>query len=165
MYGCGCWAQDGNDKQNSVASSTSGCGEYLMRTMLAKEAASDLLLTDCGVTTLHGTLVKKFLGVRTSFSSLSSWIHTTLMKYVWKSNSYHSPGSPFLIGVPTAERLGGVISLKCEKSGVGEFLWAHTTQSFCVGYMSCEDTKPRVSTNGSDWNETGMMFVYESLSS
>lgn len=50
--------------------------------------------------------------------------------------------SPFLAGIP--ERLGGIISLKSEEGGVGEFLWAHTTRSFCVGHMSCDDANPRV---------------------
>jgi len=25
-----------------------------------------------------------------------------------------------------------------------EFLWSHTTESMCVGYMSAQDSKPRV---------------------
>lgn len=111
MFGCGCWAQDGKNGQSSVATSTSGCGEYLIRTMLAKEAAIDLMKTDCGTTCLHGTMVNKFLD------------------------------SPFLAGIPV--RLGGIISVKCEADGTGEFLWSHTTQSFCIGYMSCEDSIPR----------------------
>lgn len=62
MYGCGCWAQNGKDGHHSVATSTSGCGEYLTRTMLAKEAAADLMSADCGTICLHGTMVHKFLG-------------------------------------------------------------------------------------------------------
>ncbi|KAJ1531714.1 hypothetical protein ONE63_000380 [Megalurothrips usitatus] len=111
MFGCGCWAQDGKDGKHSVATSTSGCGEYLARTLLAREAGNDLMSSGCGSTCLYGTMVHKFLE------------------------------SPFLTGVP--EKLGGVLALKYEDGGVGEFLWAHTTTSFCIGYMSCDDTNPR----------------------
>ena len=62
---------------------------------------------------------------------------------VFISNLYLD--SPFLAGIP--ERLGGIISVKSEGGGVGEFLWAHTTQSFCVGHMSCDDPNPRVICN------------------
>ncbi|KAE8750818.1 hypothetical protein FOCC_FOCC002529 [Frankliniella occidentalis] len=111
MFGCGCWAQDGIEGKNSVATSTSGCGEYLTRTMLAKEAASDLTNASCGSTCLHGTMVNKFLG------------------------------SPFLAGI--SEPFGGIIALKCDEEGVGEFLWSHTTRSFCIGYMNCQDKSPK----------------------
>lgn len=37
MFGCGCWAQE------NVAVCTSGVGEYIIKTILAKECASKLL--------------------------------------------------------------------------------------------------------------------------
>ena len=37
MYGCGCWAQD------NVAVSSSGMGEYLVKTFFAKECANSLI--------------------------------------------------------------------------------------------------------------------------
>lgn len=58
-YGAGCWATDTDDV--SVATCTTGNGEYLMRTFLAKEICSDLFTTDCPVTTLYKTLKTKFL--------------------------------------------------------------------------------------------------------
>ncbi|CAI7998443.1 Threonine aspartase 1 [Geodia barretti] len=40
VYGCGCWAErDAGPHSRAVASSTSGTGEYIIKTMLAREAA------------------------------------------------------------------------------------------------------------------------------
>ena len=58
-YGAGCWAQ--NTPDVSVATCTTGNGEYLMKTFLAKEVSSDLLGSDCPATSLHKTFKDKFL--------------------------------------------------------------------------------------------------------
>jgi taspase (threonine aspartase 1) len=40
VYGCGCWAEgDAGPHSKAVASSTSGTGEYIIKTMLARESA------------------------------------------------------------------------------------------------------------------------------
>ncbi|XP_005181785.1 threonine aspartase 1 [Musca domestica] len=58
-YGAGCWATDTDDL--SVATCTTGNGEYLMKTFLAKEICTDLFTSDCAVTSLHKTFKSKFL--------------------------------------------------------------------------------------------------------
>lgn len=58
-YGAGCWSQKSGNK--SAATCTSGNGEYLIKTLLAKEIATDLLSSSCPITSLHETFNKKFL--------------------------------------------------------------------------------------------------------
>ena len=43
-FGCGCWAQKGQSKETpyTVGISTTGCGEHLVRTFLARECALEL---------------------------------------------------------------------------------------------------------------------------
>lgn len=44
-FGCGCWAQRGRASQGkpyTVGISTTGCGEHLVRTFLARECALEL---------------------------------------------------------------------------------------------------------------------------
>lgn len=58
-YGAGCWAVS---KSDSVAATcTTGNGEYLMKTLLAKEIVDDLLRCECPVTSLHNTFKNKFI--------------------------------------------------------------------------------------------------------
>lgn len=59
-YGAGCWAET-QSKGRSVATCTTGNGEYLMRTLLAREIVADLQCADCSVTALHRTFKQKFL--------------------------------------------------------------------------------------------------------
>ncbi|KDR17252.1 hypothetical protein L798_08817, partial [Zootermopsis nevadensis] len=60
-YGCGCWASNGTSHVPSVATCTSGCGEYLVRTMLAREAALEVQKNSCSVTGLHKVMKTKFM--------------------------------------------------------------------------------------------------------
>uniref|UniRef100_UPI00358F6773 threonine aspartase 1 isoform X2 n=1 Tax=Myxine glutinosa TaxID=7769 RepID=UPI00358F6773 len=125
VYGCGCWAERANGTNAfSSASSTSGCGEQLVRTMLARECTCAMQKEDA-----HQALLE-----------------TMQDKFIY---------SPFLTAEDSV--LGGVIVLRCQESsencevGSGsrafmvEFLWAHTTDSMCVGYMSTQDGKPQTS--------------------
>ncbi|XP_058881439.1 threonine aspartase 1 isoform X3 [Acipenser ruthenus] len=85
-YGCGCWAENsGNLNPYSTAVSTSGCGEHLVRTMLARECSIALQSEDAHHALLE-TMQNKF---------------------------------------------------------IMEFLWSHTTESMCVGYMSAQDGKAK----------------------
>jgi taspase (threonine aspartase 1) len=60
MYGCGCWAYDEcSPTYKAVASSTSGTGEYIIKTLLARECAVAVAERD-----LHTTLNEKFLESR-----------------------------------------------------------------------------------------------------
>ncbi|XP_069787934.1 threonine aspartase 1 isoform X3 [Narcine bancroftii] len=143
VYGCGCWAENtGGHNVYSTAVSTSehsfhsvvpikstwyeiavkGCGEHLVRTMLARECSVALQAEDAHQALLE-TMQKKFVR------------------------------SPFLASEDSV--LGGVIVLRCcscslesesslnREALLVEFLWSHTTESMCVGYMSTQDGKAK----------------------
>ncbi|KAG7513099.1 threonine aspartase 1 [Solea senegalensis] len=121
-YGCGCWAENAcNMNTYSTAVSTSGCGEHLIRTMLARECSAAMQSEDA---------------------------HHALLEAM--QNKFIS--SPFLVSEDRV--LGGVIVLRCCRcmetqpsqniQGIlVEFLWSHTTESMCVGYMSAQDSKAK----------------------
>ncbi|XP_077352088.1 threonine aspartase 1 isoform X2 [Festucalex cinctus] len=121
-YGCGCWAENArNMNPYSTAVSTSGCGEHLIRTMLARECSAAMQSEDA---------------------------HQALLEAM--QNKFIS--SPFLASEDRV--LGGVIVLRCSRcaepqpstnvqGSLVEFLWSHTTESMCVGYMSAQDSKAK----------------------
>ncbi|XP_062320334.1 threonine aspartase 1 isoform X1 [Osmerus eperlanus] len=60
-YGCGCWAENAcNVNPYSTAVSTSGCGEHLIRTMLARECSSAMQADDAHQALL-GAMQNKFI--------------------------------------------------------------------------------------------------------
>ena len=59
MWGCGSWAHKG---EISVGVSTSGCGEHLIRTTLARTIADAISNTECPTTSLHTAMKKDFIG-------------------------------------------------------------------------------------------------------
>jgi len=79
-YGCGCWATNGTDRVPAIATCTSGCGEYLVRTMLAREAAVEVQKSECPVTALHNAMKTKFLGEASKCEILISSIHSMISK-------------------------------------------------------------------------------------
>ncbi|KFW03007.1 Threonine aspartase 1, partial [Fulmarus glacialis] len=121
LYGCGCWAENtGAHTPYSTAVSTSGiCYFY--------------------------KYFKKLL----SFSVINLEIPNKIFLYMQKTYV----GSPFLANEDGV--LGGVIVLRsCRCSAepessqekptlLVEFLWSHTTESMCVGYMSAQDGKAK----------------------
>ncbi|KAH8379882.1 hypothetical protein KR009_007810 [Drosophila setifemur] len=58
-YGAGCWATDSDEL--SMATCTTGNGEHLMKTLLAREICNGAFNSDCAVTSLHRTFKQKFL--------------------------------------------------------------------------------------------------------
>lgn len=58
-YGSGCWAVKTSEK--AAATCTTGNGEYLMKTLLAKEIVGGLMRDDCPVTALNKTFKDDFL--------------------------------------------------------------------------------------------------------
>ncbi|NXI90320.1 TASP1 aspartase, partial [Psophia crepitans] len=121
LYGCGCWAENtGAHTPYSTAVSTSGiCYFY----KYSKKECSCALQTEDAHQALLETMQNKFIG------------------------------SPFLANEDGV--LGGVIVLRsCRCSAepessqekptlLVEFLWSHTTESMCVGYMSAQDGKAK----------------------
>lgn len=114
MYGCGCWAQNSlQDGYPSVAASVSGVGEYLIKTLFARECCNSLLSVDDAIFAVQDAIQNKFLG------------------------------SPFLRGA--TEKYVGALFLKYSSAdSISELLWAHTTSSMCVSYMSASDKRPHV---------------------
>jgi len=62
VFGCGCWAQRGSKQKSSftVGISTTGCGEHLVRTCLAKECAQHLRTSRKPLTSLKDVMKEKF---------------------------------------------------------------------------------------------------------
>lgn len=65
LYASGSWADSfDKDSEASVAVSTTGCGEHLVQTQLAKEVAMDLKNGHCPTTDLAHSMTNKFLNSR-----------------------------------------------------------------------------------------------------
>ncbi|NXW67684.1 TASP1 aspartase, partial [Hirundo rustica] len=125
LYGCGCWAENtGAHNPYSTAVSTSGIYYFY-----------------------------KYLMKLLSFSVIKSKIIKKTVPVASNSPQQCCPGSPFLANEDGV--LGGVIVLRsCRCSAdpessqekptlLVEFLWSHTTESMCVGYMSAQDGKAK----------------------
>lgn len=111
IAGAGCWAQE------NVAISTSGIGEYIVRTSLAKECAKVLLANDSSDQCPLSAVTKVFQ---------EQFFDSPLMRNVTRDNC-----------------LAGVIALVHDAdSGCVELIWAHSTATMCIGYMS---SKPSAS--------------------
>ncbi|XP_036100291.1 threonine aspartase 1 isoform X4 [Molossus molossus] len=150
LYGCGCWAENtGAHNPYSTAVSTSGCGEHLVRTILARECSHALQAEDAHQALLE-TMQNKF--IRTMDLIIKVAAITEL-----GAAELFTIGSPFLASEDGV--LGGVIVLRsCRCSAepdssqskqtlLVEFLWSHTTESMCVGYMSAQDGKAKAEYN------------------
>lgn len=61
LYASGIWADSFDLKETSVAVCTSGCGEHLVQTLLAREIANDLKQSTCPTTDLHKSMTDRFL--------------------------------------------------------------------------------------------------------
>lgn len=59
-FGCGCWAQRGSGQTYSVGISTTGCGEHLVRTFLARECAQQLSVAPVPIVALQRVMKEKF---------------------------------------------------------------------------------------------------------
>ncbi|NXD96075.1 TASP1 aspartase, partial [Chaetorhynchus papuensis] len=126
LYGCGCWAENtGAHNPYSTAVSTSGIYYFY-----------------------------KYLMKLLSFSKVKLKKNTQeALPIANNSPQQFCPGSPFLANEDGV--LGGVIVLRsCRCSAepessqekptlLVEFLWSHTTESMCVGYMSAQDGKAK----------------------
>ncbi|XP_070578273.1 threonine aspartase 1-like isoform X3 [Ptychodera flava] len=111
VYGCGCWALNASaSKPVSVACSTTGCGEYLLKTMLARRCAEAVLQSENATQSTSQVFKQDFIE------------------------------SPFLANV--AQKHGGAIIVRCEENQA-ELVWAHTTDSMCIGYMSGGKGRPK----------------------
>ncbi|XP_047208356.1 threonine aspartase 1 isoform X4 [Girardinichthys multiradiatus] len=147
-YGCGSWAENAcNMNSYSAAVSTSGCGEHLIRTMLARECSAAMQSEDAHQALLEA-MQNKFINDRGG-PEPDQRIYVDFRQ---TSNRKKEYGSPFLVSEDRV--LGGVIVLRCCRcveaqpspniqGAMVEFLWSHTTESMCVGYMSAQDSKAK----------------------
>ena len=120
IYGSGAWAQ------RNVAVTTSGVGEYLIKTSFAKKCSSKLLKChDLNyVKALSDTFQNNFLG------------NLFILIEIFLSNVFIVDSS-FLIDVEVDNKLAGVLALVHNQNEQHlELLWGHTTQSMCIGYMN-----------------------------
>ena len=131
VFGCGCWAQRGCAKQSSytVGISTTGCGEHLVRTFLARECAQHLRASKKPLNALQEVMKEKFAESDFLGKSLIIYIHSmTCLKLEFL----------YLAGVP--EKLGGAICMHYDQvQGRGDFLWTHTTASMGIAYQTTAD--------------------------
>ncbi|XP_011298602.1 threonine aspartase 1 [Fopius arisanus] len=110
VWGCGVWAKSG---MVSVGASTSGCGEHLIRTTLARtiaEAVGNKFQGNGGefIRILHETVDREFIG------------------------------SEFLQGID--QKMGGGIVVRYDvDEGLGDLFWTHSTNSMILGYMNSKD--------------------------
>ncbi|XP_012252032.2 threonine aspartase 1-like [Athalia rosae] len=62
VWGCGVWARNGKVYPDcSVATSTSGCGEHLISTTLARSIAEGISSSNCPTTALHSIMKTDFI--------------------------------------------------------------------------------------------------------
>ena len=116
--------------------SNSGCGEHLVKTLLARECAESLKSPDEPVQSLITCFQNKFVGECNNASARVK---------LFKRHQSRPTGSPFLRGVNNP--MGGALALRAthkESSTTVEFQWIHTTESLSLGFMSTEDAQPQV---------------------
>ncbi|XP_074600903.1 threonine aspartase 1-like [Brevipalpus obovatus] len=101
-YGAGIWAQD------NVAVTTSGNGEYLMKTLFARE---------CGIQLL-GTKPENY---------------APCIDNLFKKSF---TDSPYLKNVTIPKSAGIIALVGCPDEGSGELMWAHNTHTMAIGHSS-----------------------------
>ncbi|RUS22276.1 threonine aspartase 1-like protein [Endogone sp. FLAS-F59071] len=119
MYGCGCWAQDPAGDVAGVGCSTTGTGEQLMKTLLAKTCADRVLAVDDMQVAMAAVVERDFIA-------------SPLLR------GYEEKNAGIL--AIKVEDVGGD-----EGGGGGLFeLWyGHTTLSMGIGYMTDQYSKPK----------------------
>ena len=126
-YGCGCWSFK-YTKHVAIASCTTGCGELLIKTNLAKEAAEYLLTQTDEVINYDHFLKDKFLTSR------------------YLQNCYVEK----LCGMLVVK-----LVVNDDSNIYIDFYIAHTTRSFCLAYFCSNMKKPQTLLSKLDKNLVG----------
>lgn len=84
-YGAGCWASMDETTSMSAATCTTGNGEYLMKTLFAKELADGLISCNCPITSQHQTYKKKLL--ESPFLAKHNEIHAGSLSIIYNAAS------------------------------------------------------------------------------
>lgn len=139
VWACGVWAESDNDL--SIASSTTGCGEHLIKTTLAKTLAQSVRNNNKNnddddsidyVKNIHNVMMKDFIE------------------------------SKYLNGVE--QKLGGGIMLRYNKTDeCGELFWTHSTNSMILGYMNSRDDKAKSFVSIMNGQDVGKKVVVEGV--
>ncbi|XP_023228680.1 threonine aspartase 1-like [Centruroides sculpturatus] len=83
MYGCGCWAQNSTSlEQPAVAVATSGGGEYLIKTLFARECANYVINNDNTVTAVQEVFNEKFMNSPFLPNSIQKLAGVIVLKYI-----------------------------------------------------------------------------------
>lgn len=115
IIGAGCWAEQ------DIAVTTTGIGEYLMRTSLARQCALELS------STVH-----------------EDHFYDNALNKVFERDFF---GSPLMKNIPRDDHLAGVLGLKYfgpdpdNTDRSVEMMWAHSTSSMCIAYMGTKSEK------------------------
>ncbi|XP_063994219.1 threonine aspartase 1 [Diachasmimorpha longicaudata] len=133
VWGCGVWAKQGIV---SIGSSTSGCGEHLIKTTLARtiaEAVDGRFEGDGNYArSLHDTVNRNFIG------------------------------SEFL--QPVEQKMGGGIIVRYDrKEGLGDLLWTHSTPSMILGYMNSMEKRAVGLTSTLEAQHVGKKAVVQGI--
>ena len=158
-YGCGCFVAEKIDasEHSIAASSASGCGEQLIKTLLAKHCVDTMLSDDESVILdpsrlLDGGFLRSNY-LKNESNKLAGSINVKLTRCDGESeeeidleSNLKLPGSsvepisnPGLDKINPEEPGGKTASAKYYLN----LLFACTTRSFCVGFMSSLEKKPR----------------------
>jgi len=140
VYGSGCWAeisrrfqgQDADIEEISVACSATGTGEQIMATMLSSKCAEYLLNMENADEAVH-TLFEKFLDKEKAQVKFGGIV---AIKSILRRDSNLAENSA-ITGASEANMniSNKVLEVEC--------VWAHTTESMGVGFMS-NLSKPKV---------------------
>jgi taspase, threonine aspartase, 1 len=133
VFGSGVWAQkSGNQSTGCV---TTGNGEYLIKTLLAREICTNLVDSQCPTTKLNQILNEKFLK------------------------------SPLLPQNNDLEYYAGALVIDYNsETKRGELLWAHTTKMLCLGYKSSSSKSAKfVSSSLPDQSQAGRKVVVQGI--
>ncbi|KAG0245119.1 taspase, threonine aspartase, 1 [Mortierella sp. GBA43] len=126
LFGAGCWAQDPSQESPGFACSMTGAGEQISKTLLARTCTDTFLAKDDS-TLAANTVLDKFMA------------SPLLQSYDGRHAGYIAVK---LDPVPTDEAAtaGGAAEDKAPR--IGEFVFAHTTKTMGVAFMSARDLKP-----------------------
>ncbi|KAL3872921.1 hypothetical protein ACJMK2_036096 [Sinanodonta woodiana] len=117
VYGAGCWATNSSPTgRPGVAVVTSGTGEHLMRTLLAKSCAENMYRDEDTHRAIQQTLTKDFLE--------SEFLSGIAKKY----------GG--ILAVKQATDSSG-------DSNEVDLIWSHTTESMCIAYMTSKEKRAK----------------------
>ncbi|XP_045187127.2 threonine aspartase 1-like isoform X2 [Mercenaria mercenaria] len=134
LYGAGCWAVNWkSDVKPGIAVATSGTGEHLMKTLLARECCQCLQQDDFTENAFKTVFQDQFLD--------SEFLHDTKEKF----------GGILALKFDRSD----TGSRHCE------LLWGHTTDSMCIGFMSSNSKVKTVISRLEDDKKAGTTFVME----